>query len=462
MIKNRYVICVCVQICNVCTNLIHVSTKSYNISFNLFSMGKGKKSSPSISRKALLKRLEKLEKCYHRSRSRSSRSTSRSVSRERRERRRRSCSRYSRASDRDRQDSYRERPSKRRHDLSPSPSLDSQRPRHLNVSRSAERDRVGRSPSVADYSHGNESPQDDVLVVETGEGSILNGGTPRRSNRNSPDIQGGIPELIINNDDLLDTETLKILGEDPKEKKSNNLVLHNALCSRWSHILSHNISEEDRKDLYDRYIIPDNLVNLNPPEVNPEVYPHLSPYHKNRDDGYVALQKQLAHSLTALGTTLNALLNKRDDVPEGLKNSLLGPLWDSGRLQAGLFSRISQIRRTAIVQANNKQFKEIAEKTRPEKLLFGPDLAEKFKEAKALENMGKNLFSASSASNERNKINNSRFSGGKRGGGTGSYSGNRQRPFRQWTETKATKGPHRPLKMTHQQRFNNSSRRTRK
>lgn len=427
-------------------------------------MGKGKRSS-IISKKALLKRLERLERDRRnshdsRSRSRSHACSRRSVSSDRRRRSSSTSSRRALGSDTDRRRrresiSNDRRPSRR----SRKASFEN-RPRRLDASRSTERDRVGRSPSVAAYSNTNVSHSADVLDIELEEGSILDVRTPHHSNRNSPDVRGGTPPLLINNDEVLDTEALKILGEDPKEKKGNNLTLHAAICSRWSHILSHNISEEDRKNLYDQYLIPENLPTLNAPEVNPEVLPHLSAYHRSRDEGYAALQKQLSHSLTALGTTLNVLLTEKDAIPENLRNKLLAPLWDSGRLQAALISKISLIRRTAIIQANNKQFKEIAEKTLPEKYLFGSDLGDKFKEAKALENMGKNLFSASSNSTGRsNKSNNSRRLAEKRGGGTGSHSENRQRPFRQWRETKPTKGSqYRPPKPPLRQQYNNSRR----
>lgn len=282
----------------------------------------------------------------------------------------------------------------------------------------------------------------------TGEGTNLGVRTPPVLCNLPGD--SSTPPLILP-DHQLPEDILQILGEDPQTTNKEALVLHAAVCTRWSHILARNISEEDRKTLYNRYQIPSNLETLTPPEINPEIVPHLSSYHKNRDAGFVAFQKSLAHSLVALGFALNTILSEMNSLPKEMKDKLLEPLWDSGRLQASLFCKISETRRTFLTQTLNKQFKELTENTCPGKYLFGPELGEKIKEARSLENMGKNLFmpSGSSSTKDKNRPG-ARVPPGKRGGGAPRYSGNRHRPFRPWKEAKDQRGHQHPSKTQHQ------------
>lgn len=281
----------------------------------------------------------------------------------------------------------------------------------------------------------------------TGEGSNLGVRTPPVVCNNP---EGSTTPPLILTDSQLSEGILKILGDDPQTVNKDALVLHAAVCTRWSHILARNIPEGDRKTVYDRYQIPSNLQTLNPPEINPEIVPHLSSYHKNRDAGFVVFQRDLAHSLAALGVALNIIFSDLGSLPKESKDKFLEPLWDSGRLQAGLFCKISETRRTFIIQTLNKQFKDLTENTCPGKYLFGSELGEKIKEAKSLESMGKNLFmpSGSSSAKDKNRSG-ARVSPGKRGGGANRYSGNRQRPVRPWKEAKDQRGHRHPSKTQH-------------
>lgn len=447
-------------------------------------MGRDKKSA-NISKKALLDRLETLEKFLKKKEGRKLYSRrSRSRSSHRSIKTRRSRSRSSRVRDRDRGEKRKRNVERSRSNYESRHRSGSSSPRwppsvecwndeasvsmqrHSHVAMHTELNGRERSQSVVNSPQPRDKQTRCTLnnkeTRQIDEGSNLCVRTPARSNSIEKEET---PPLIISNDVDLTDDVLQILGEDPQLENKENLRLHTAICTRWANILVQNIRDEDRKLLCEQHKLPENLKTLNPPEINPEIVPHLSSYHKSRDAGYVILQKQLAHSLVALGRTLNILLTEGDKIPIEVRDRMLSSLWDSSRLQAGLFCKISEIRRTMIIQSQNKQFRDLTENTCPEKFLFGLDLGEKIKEAKVLENMGKNLFSPAPTSNARNKKTTNRgYLSAKRGEGVASYSGNQQRPshsgaqqrpsysgnqqrpFRHWREVRNIKGQQRPLK----------------
>ncbi|KAJ8913813.1 hypothetical protein NQ315_002719 [Exocentrus adspersus] len=241
--------------------------------------------------------------------------------------------------------------------------------------------------------------------------------------------------LVINNDEDLGDEIIKILGEDPQKSDSNKSEVHNALSTRWNHIIKVGITEETRDTLYK---IPSNL-ELTPPEVNQEIVQVLTPIHKKRDAGYALFQTQVGHGIAALGQGLNTLLEDQENIPAEMRQKLLSPLWDAGRIFADLFYNFTQTRRILITPLLSKAVKEVAEKTTPEKFLFGDQFGDKIKSAKMLEKVGKELLPQTSSFKNAKVIR-----VGERGGGKRSLpsnqAGNRYRPTRPKRETKSFTG----------------------
>ncbi|CAG9761375.1 unnamed protein product [Ceutorhynchus assimilis] len=111
----------------------------------------------------------------------------------------------------------------------------------------------------------------------------------------------------------------------------------------------------------------------------------MSALHKKRDSGYSAIQNQISHGLSALGQGLKITLEEGNNFPKELKENLMTPLWDSGKILTNLFFSLSQTRRTLISQTVNRQVKDIIEKSVPDTSLFGLDFGEKIKSARMLE-----------------------------------------------------------------------------
>lgn len=400
-----------------------------------------------LSKKELLKRISKLERSLKRRRSRS---------REYRKRQRRSesitRSRSRRGKSGDRRKLSRSPTHAREPD--PSPSLQ----RSVSVM-TGPRGRASCSRERSDESTGTHSGHwrrsysaERYSYVSTNADAHNNEGfnlhVENLERPNSPDNiieERHTPPLIINNDVELGDDFLKILGSDPKECGKSTFQLHKAISSRWDHILCNGLMEEDKKVLNDRHKIPLNLPLLVPPEVNAEILAVMSALHKKRDSGYSAIQNQISQGLSALGQGLNIFLEEGDNFPKELKEKLMTPLWDSGKILTNLFFSLSQTRRTLISQTVNRQVKEIIDKSVPDTSLFGLDFGEKIKSARMLEKASKDLLAAPAFTrvpSATTSTNNNSYTGGEKRGGRRYVPENRYRPGRPGRGTKSYKGQH--------------------
>lgn len=205
----------------------------------------------------------------------------------------------------------------------------------------------------------------------------------------------GLEEVAIETD--LPENILQILGDDPNLTKKHSFVLHDAIQSRWSHILCHGLDKESKITLLARHNVPENCPLLEPPKINPEIVPILSQAYLKRDTCHAHYQEQIAKGLSALGKAINPVLENTQNASSSSEDSLLPSLIDAGRILADLFRSISSTRRTLITQTVNKGVKDIIEKTTPGEFLFGPNLGEKIQTAKSLERAGRDLRPPTSA-----------------------------------------------------------------
>lgn len=380
-------------------------------------------SDSSLSKKDLLKRLEKLRKQCQKKSKHGGRSRSRSRA-GRRER-----SRQPRTEHRGRSRS-RSRAERRGWSRQRSPSsLDAVTERSFRESShfSVRSECVARDPSVS---------------ANTPE-SVAH--SPGDMTTQSPDISVISDELVIHNDIALPEDVLNILGEDPSSKENETFKLHAALANRWSHILTNGLAKSDHDNIVQKYKIPSNCNLLSPPIVNPEIKGIIPSNIKKKDEAYVQFQTKLGLALTALGKGINSILTESVNLPPAYKEKLLPELSDSGRLLTGLYSDLSMARRSFIYPYMNKDMKELLDKCPPSELLFGPDLSEIVKTAKNLQAASKDMKPPASTFVFKPPAPvSAQKTSGKKGGGQGkqpaSYTLNRYRPARHPRETGPYKG----------------------
>lgn len=300
-------------------------------------------------------------------------------------------------------------------------------------------------------SHRSRGSPDDRLQRETAFGrgsprSTSQGFTEDHSLRGmaSPqNIECDEAVLQLENDIILDDDIMQILGDDPEQIPTKIPEVNEAIVTRWNYMLKNGITLDDKTKLRNQYKFPSNL-ELTPPEVNQELVPILTPIHKKRDQCYLEFQNEIGYGLTALSTGLNVILEHNENIPKDIREKILTPLWNAGRIFTNLNHEVTQTRRNLLIPLLNKSVKEIAEKTNSTNLLFGEGLGEKIKCAKILEKTGKELLGQNPIPKTPRSAGPREREGAKR---ISNYSGNRYRPTRFRRESKPFKG--RPSRETY-------------
>ncbi|CAH1962074.1 unnamed protein product [Acanthoscelides obtectus] len=330
--------------------------------------------SEHISKKQLFKMIKKLKKKVHKHRHHSPAPGERKTSRSRSLSRRRSRSRHRPARSRDR---------------SPARDYHHRDVRSRSGSRQGSVDRHPRGPTFSDFDDRSlretESIIIDAAAEPDGDGMA---GTSVELGRELTASKNASPVLEI---DMQEDEFSMFLGEDPNIKNKNIFELHKALCTRWGHILSHGLDKDQKQKILERYPLPSNCPEINAPLVNPEVVGVLSNPHIKRDEAHLGIQKQLNVGISALGKSMNIILEDKENIPKEIKEQLLISLGDSGRIFSDLSFNISTMRKNLIMPNLNKTVKDLVSNTTPVQFLFGSDIGERIKEAKSIERAKKDL-----------------------------------------------------------------------
>ncbi|XP_050298557.1 uncharacterized protein LOC126737620 [Anthonomus grandis grandis] len=233
-------------------------------------------------------------------------------------------------------------------------------------------------------------------------------------------------------------ETQDILGHNPEKDKKPQFILHKAVEPVWTNILTSGLPKEDLDKIYSKYDLPQNGL-FSPPKINPELQPSMNNLYMMRDQTHTNYQLGLSRVLSALGGSINSLLEGSSDIPKPVRDKILTCVADSGRMVCNIFHDMSQKRRQLIMPLMNKQIKNAIEKTPPGEFLFGPNLAEKIQAVKSMEKIGRDIRPINEPSSFRVKTL-PPFSSFKRkaGGGDKPYSTtsgasklNWRRPFHQ-------------------------------
>lgn len=159
--------------------------------------------------------------------------------------------------------------------------------------------------------------------------------------------------------------------------------------SRWKHILTNGLEKEKRVELLKLYLPPENCGNLKAPKLNLEIKAALSEINAKKDQFNQNKQEQLGSCLAALGKVLNILLSSEQYNPQ----DLIKPIGDAGRLLCDYHYKESQSRRYGIINTLNKEIRDTIKNSKIDEFLFGADLAEQLKSAKAITRSGSELKS---------------------------------------------------------------------
>lgn len=175
---------------------------------------------------------------------------------------------------------------------------------------------------------------------------------------------------------------LQILGEDPSSKRPKTFQFHPGLASRWNAWIASGLEKDDRINLLKSYSREGNC-SLEPPVLNPEISSSLNDASLKRDRHFVDSQCLIGSALSALGSAITMLLYDKKEVVD--RDDLLRLLCDTGKLMTQLHHKESLARKAYILPNLEKKAKTVLAKTETDKFLFGENLSEKLKSARALE-----------------------------------------------------------------------------
>lgn len=267
-----------------------------------------------------------------------------------------------------------DRPQAREFSIAPSSSHSRQRAQ-----------RHGHDDTVQSSDHSSEGPDQDIIEV------------------NKENLCSS-----VNEEETIDAELLKLLGEDKENIKT--FEIHTIFKNRWEIILNRGLPKEEKHELLSKHSIPSNLTALNAPDVNPEIGSAIPENAIKNDKFQRVRQNQLGKAISALGAAGNLLLKSNNFGDIELRNNLLILLSETGKILNDLHYRMSITRRAIIAPHLNKTVRGLISEEPVGELLFGPNLGEKIKAAKAVERSGKELKQSSTIVNTYKNQNQARGS----------------------------------------------------
>lgn len=196
-------------------------------------------------------------------------------------------------------------------------------------------------------------------------------------NKENPTQVNTSSEII---EPALGDDLLQILGTEPEQNTKTGPPLHTAIASRWSALIKNGLDSVTKEEILKKYQVPENLSDLDIPQLNPEVSAAISAQVARRDERLIQKQNQLNSTISAIGQAISFLL-----VKEGEGQKCIELLSDAGRLLCDLSHSETTIRRDLISINLNKDLKQTLSGAPVDKYLFGVTLEERLKTAKNLE-----------------------------------------------------------------------------
>ncbi|XP_049872107.1 uncharacterized protein LOC126370975 [Pectinophora gossypiella] len=228
---------------------------------------------------------------------------------------------------------------------------------------------------------------------------------------------------------VADPELLKALGDYETETAEWGPDIVADLAKRWDPILRDGLKKESREKLIKGYLLPKNCPLTKAPVLNPEIAAVLNESARNRDARVQRKQSQIGCVLAILGKTMSGILTKSSDTSE-----ILRLLTDATKLLSDSHHLETETRRFLVTPMVDKTFIEPFKDRKRDCHLFGEKLGEFIKSSRGIQNTGKLIQSAASASTlnykgppSRQQYHRSARAQSRRGGGNKPISNYRRR-----------------------------------
>jgi hypothetical protein len=184
----------------------------------------------------------------------------------------------------------------------------------------------------------------------------------------------------------LDDVALEILGADPSTTVMYAKDIQKDLAVRFEHIATAGLTKELRKEFLETYLPPANCKLIDAPSLNPEIKAAINETSVKRDKAMHVKQKQIGSAISCLSQAISIIL-----LQETKDKTVLKLLMDTGRILCDCQHYESSLRRNFVMAVLKKELKDQIQLTKIDSLLFGQDLADTLKTAKAINKSGAEL-----------------------------------------------------------------------
>ncbi|KAI5633197.1 hypothetical protein NE865_14076 [Phthorimaea operculella] len=199
--------------------------------------------------------------------------------------------------------------------------------------------------------------------------------------------EGPIDE-VVKIEDELDEELLNLLGKEKEVNKEKSPSIHEELAKRWNNVIEKGLDKEEKHIILNKYPPIENMPRLLTPKLNPEAEAAMSDQAKKRDHSISIKQKQIAVAISSLGGLLSKIISNKNEVD---KKEIVTRVCDAGRILCDLFYEDNKSRRFFALESLNKEMRHSLRQREPEEFLFGKNLCEGIRTAKAVAKAAQDL-----------------------------------------------------------------------
>ncbi|XP_060806459.1 uncharacterized protein LOC132903113 [Amyelois transitella] len=227
-------------------------------------------------------------------------------------------------------------------------------------------------------------PSGEVSATIEPELSAANIETERSAATVTPDV--GARDLTGEYASQLDPDVLEILGVDPTASNTYGKDIQKDLAIRMEHCATEGLPKDDRKNMVDSYLLPNNCKLIGPPNLNPELKAALSEQVIKRDKAIESKQRVLSAAISSLAQAITLILSSKEK-----DANLLRLLMDTSRMLCDCQHSDTLTRRNYVINSIKKEMKESLHNTKIDTSLFGQNLPDTLKAAKAINKSGAEL-----------------------------------------------------------------------
>ncbi|XP_047987139.1 uncharacterized protein LOC125226992 [Leguminivora glycinivorella] len=176
---------------------------------------------------------------------------------------------------------------------------------------------------------------------------------------------------------------LEALGGTKEKEEKFGPNVPDEIAKRWGRITVEGLGKEEKEELTEKFLVPENFKLLKAPKLNAEIATVMSESSRQRDKRMEKSQNQLGLAIAGLSKLTGSLISENLD-----KLAIIKQIADVSQLLADLHSENTNSRRKIILPSLDKKFTSMMQDVKRDSYLFGENLGEKIKASKSAEKSG--------------------------------------------------------------------------